>query len=44
MAVDFSRDGGVGLLTLDRPPANSYDSGFVVWRTRNGMSACATSS
>jgi enoyl-CoA hydratase/carnithine racemase len=25
MAVTFSKDGGVGTITLDRPPANSYD-------------------
>jgi enoyl-CoA hydratase/carnithine racemase len=29
MAVDFSRDGAIGYITLDRPPANSYDRGFI---------------
>lgn len=30
MAVDVSKDaGGVGFITLDRPPANSYDLAFV---------------
>src|SRR4029450_82008 len=29
MAVSFSADGGVGTITLDRPPANSYDTGFI---------------
>ncbi len=29
MAVEFSRDGHVGYVTLNRPPANSYDFGFV---------------
>jgi enoyl-CoA hydratase/carnithine racemase len=28
MAVNFSQEGGIGHVTLDRPPANSYDSGF----------------
>ena len=25
MAVDFSKDAGVGFITLANPPANSYD-------------------
>ena len=29
MAVDFSRDGAIGYITLDKPPANSYDSAMV---------------
>ncbi|MFQ5426729.1 MAG: enoyl-CoA hydratase/isomerase family protein [Gaiellales bacterium] len=29
MAVDFSKDRAVGIITLDRPPANSYEIGFV---------------
>ena len=30
MAVDLSKEaGGVGFITLDRPPANSYDLAFV---------------
>jgi enoyl-CoA hydratase/carnithine racemase len=29
MAVSFSADDGVGVVTLDRPPANSYDLAFV---------------
>jgi enoyl-CoA hydratase/carnithine racemase len=29
MAVEFSRDAAIGLITLNRPPANSYDYGFV---------------
>ena len=29
MAVDFSADGGVGSITLDKPPANSYDKAFM---------------
>jgi enoyl-CoA hydratase/carnithine racemase len=29
MAVSFARDGGVGVVTLDRPPANSYDRTFM---------------
>lgn len=28
MAVDLSREGGVGYITLDKPPANSYDKLF----------------
>ena len=30
MAVSFSSDGAVGYITLDKPPANSYDS--TSWR------------
>jgi enoyl-CoA hydratase/carnithine racemase len=29
MAVDFSRDGALGVITLDKPPANSYDRAFM---------------
>jgi enoyl-CoA hydratase/carnithine racemase len=29
MAVSFSADETVGIVTLDRPPANSYDLGFI---------------
>jgi enoyl-CoA hydratase/carnithine racemase len=29
MAVEFVREGNVGYITLNRPPANSYDSVFV---------------
>lgn len=29
MAVEFSKDGGIGFITLDRPPANSYEITFV---------------
>lgn len=29
MSVSLSRDGAVGIITLDRPPANSYDKGFL---------------
>ncbi|MDR7595035.1 MAG: enoyl-CoA hydratase/isomerase family protein [Armatimonadota bacterium] len=29
MAVEFSREGGLGYVTLNRPPANSYDFGFI---------------
>ncbi len=29
MAVEFSREGGVGSITLNRPPANSYNFGFI---------------
>jgi enoyl-CoA hydratase/carnithine racemase len=29
MAVSFTRDGAVGLLTLDKPPANSYDLEYI---------------
>jgi enoyl-CoA hydratase/carnithine racemase len=29
MSVALSRDGSIGVITLDRPPANSYDKGFV---------------
>ena len=29
MAVSFSADDGVGVITLDRPPANSYDLSFI---------------
>jgi enoyl-CoA hydratase len=29
MAVSFSADAGIGAITLDRPPANSYDLEFV---------------
>jgi enoyl-CoA hydratase/carnithine racemase len=29
MAVSFSADGGVGTITLDKPPANSYDLEYV---------------
>lgn len=29
MAVSFSTEDGVGLVTLDRPPANSYDLDFI---------------
>jgi enoyl-CoA hydratase/carnithine racemase len=29
MAVDFSKDAGVGFITLNNPPANSYDMAYV---------------
>ena len=29
MAVDFSRDGALGFIILDKPPANSYDRAFM---------------
>lgn len=29
MAVDYSQDGSVGFITLDKPPANSYDLEFM---------------
>jgi enoyl-CoA hydratase/carnithine racemase len=29
MAVSLTRDGAVGVIALDRPPANSYDKGFI---------------
>ena len=29
MAVSFSADEGIGVVTLDRPPANSYDLSFI---------------
>ena len=29
MAVSFAADGGIGTITLDRPPANSYEAGFI---------------
>ncbi len=29
MAVEYSREGNVGYITLDKPPANSYDLGFM---------------
>lgn len=29
MSVQFSKDGAIGYVTLDRPPANSYESSFV---------------
>jgi len=29
MAVSFSKDGAIGTITLDRPPANSYEIGFI---------------
>jgi enoyl-CoA hydratase/carnithine racemase len=29
MAVSFAADGAIGTITLDRPPANSYDLGFI---------------
>jgi enoyl-CoA hydratase/carnithine racemase len=29
MAVSFSAEDGIGTITLDRPPANSYEAGFV---------------
>jgi enoyl-CoA hydratase/carnithine racemase len=29
MAVSYAREGGVGTITLDRPPANSYEAGFI---------------
>ena len=29
MAVAFSSDGGIGFVTLDNPPANSYDLAFI---------------
>jgi enoyl-CoA hydratase/carnithine racemase len=29
MAVDFSKDGRIGTITLDKPPANSYDLSFI---------------
>jgi enoyl-CoA hydratase/carnithine racemase len=29
MAVSFSADDGIGVITLDRPPANSYDLSFI---------------
>jgi enoyl-CoA hydratase/carnithine racemase len=29
MAVSFSPEDGIGVITLDKPPANSYDLGFI---------------
>ena len=29
MAVEFSKNGAIGIITLDRPPANSYEITFV---------------
>ena len=29
MAVSFAADGAVGYITLDKPPANSYDKAFM---------------
>jgi enoyl-CoA hydratase/carnithine racemase len=29
MAVSLEKEGGVGIMVLDRPPANSYDYGFL---------------
>jgi enoyl-CoA hydratase/carnithine racemase len=29
VAVDFAAEGGVGYITLDKPPANSYDRAFM---------------
>jgi enoyl-CoA hydratase/carnithine racemase len=29
MAVSFSSDDGIGVITLERPPANSYDMSFI---------------
>jgi enoyl-CoA hydratase/carnithine racemase len=29
MAVSFAADGAIGTITLDRPPANSYEAGFI---------------
>jgi enoyl-CoA hydratase/carnithine racemase len=29
MAVEFTRDGAIGYITLDKPPANSYDRAMV---------------
>jgi enoyl-CoA hydratase/carnithine racemase len=29
MAVEYSREGSVGYITLDKPPANSYDLSFM---------------
>jgi enoyl-CoA hydratase/carnithine racemase len=29
MGVSLTREGGVGVITLDRPPANSYDADFL---------------
>src|SRR5919206_4140681 len=29
MAVEYSREGSVGYITLDKPPANSYDLAFM---------------
>jgi enoyl-CoA hydratase/carnithine racemase len=29
MAVSFAAEGGIGTITLDRPPANSYEAGFI---------------
>lgn len=29
MSVDLSRDGAIGFITLDEPPANSYDRAFM---------------
>src|SRR5919202_349745 len=29
MAVSYARQDAVGVITLDRPPANSYDKGFL---------------
>ena len=29
MAVSFSADEGIGVVTLDKPPANSYDLAFI---------------
>jgi enoyl-CoA hydratase len=30
MAVAFSADGGIGTITLDKPPANSYDLDYIL--------------
>ena len=29
MAVSFEADGAIGYITLDKPPANSYDKDFM---------------
>jgi enoyl-CoA hydratase/carnithine racemase len=29
VAVEYSREGNVGYITLDKPPANSYDLSFM---------------
>ena len=29
MAVEYSREGSVGYITLDKPPANSYELSFM---------------
>ena len=41
MAVELSKDSGVGFLTLARPPANSYDMAFVE-ELGAGVDECAS--